>query len=82
MCVKYSMRLREILVEYPVSSSWLRDIEYDFNNRDTIMVTSTGRRYRVKKVPWKVFSGWSWSNSKGKYFHRVIRGKFNVEHDN
>ena len=72
------MKLQD-LMEEPVQSSWIENLTLIRTGKDVTMVTNAGNRYRIKNVPYPLYIAWIQSDSKGKFWHRNIRGKFIVK---
>lgn len=72
------MKLRDLLAEAPVQSSWIRDIHYGRKQRLIHLTTSSGRVYTIVGVSEDLYNNWMNSESKGKFFHQYLRGKFKV----
>ena len=82
------MRLREILIERPVTSTWIVDLTFQqqpgqdkeigkYNRVGTVvMKLNNGRSYVFDDMPWSVYRNWRRSKSKGRYWHRIIKGNY------
>lgn len=73
------MRLRQIILEEPVISSWISDLTLQNNRTDVTMALGNGRRYRVRSVGPQLYSAWVAASSKGRFWHDRIRGVYTVE---
>ena len=61
-----------------VVSSNLEIVEYNNKTKELkIKFLNSPDVYYFKNVPGKIYAGMMWSNSKGKYFHKYIKNKFN-----
>lgn len=70
------MRMREILTEEFVISSWIEDLTYDDPN--VIMTLGSGRAYIIDDVDFDLYEDWINALSKGKFWHEYIRGEYLV----
>ncbi|RYZ02676.1 MAG: KTSC domain-containing protein [Myxococcales bacterium] len=66
--------LREV-----VSSSTLRSIGYDSRTRTLEVEFATGSVYRYLPVPGEVWTALRRAESKGRYFQRFVRDRFEAE---
>lgn len=77
------MRYREFLIERRVKSSWIADLTIVDDNDVIMTLKSKGRSgarsYLIANVPLLVSKGWLKAPSKGKYWHKRIRGNFFVD---
>ena len=60
----------------PVKSSNIKSIGYDIVTKTLEIEFTTGGVYRYNEVPEEVYNKMSISESKGKFFHTVIKNKF------
>lgn len=70
------MRIQEILTEEPVDSSWIADIELEYQEDGTyvvIMTTHQGREYELYGVDKKTYNQWLASGSKGEFWWDQIK---------
>lgn len=65
------------LYEHRVKSSWIMDLSYEDNG--VVMTLLNDRSYFINNVPTLVFKQWIKAPSKGKYWHRRIRGNYWVD---
>lgn len=72
------MKLRELLAEAPVQSSWITDMHYGRKQRLIHITLSSGRVYTIVGASEDLYRNWMNSESKGKFFHQYLRGKFKV----
>lgn len=75
------MKLNEIILkEESVLSSWISDLFLvSGSNGDITIVLGNGRRYSVKNVGNQIYQQWLKSPSKGQFWHKNIKDKYNVE---
>jgi hypothetical protein len=76
------MRLTELFIalnEKPVESTWITDISYNRPNRVLTMRLSNGTRYSIPGISRGMFEKWANASSKGQFFHRFIKGRYNVK---
>lgn len=60
-----------------VVSSNLEEVEYNNKTKELkIKFKNSPNIYIFKNVPGKIYAGMMWSNSKGKYFHKNIKNKY------
>lgn len=69
------MRIRE-LNEMEVFSSWIEILTYD--NGSVIMQLLNGNEYEIDRVSMGLYSRWVSAPSKGKFWHRNLRGRYHV----
>lgn len=80
------------LTEKIVDSSWIADVTYikpkrsDDEKRsrapkksDVKILVRDGRSYTVKGVPYMLYRNWQKAESKGQFWHRFIKDKYQVE---
>lgn len=72
------MKIREILKEVKVQSSWISNLIYNRPNRRLTWRLSNGREYSVENISRTMFDRWKAANSKGKFFHLYIKGNYKV----
>ena len=72
------MKITEFLIERAVVSSWIVDLRYARKQRIVTMTLSNGRAYTIVGVSRYLVDRWVASQSKGKFFHQNIRGKFRI----
>lgn len=60
-----------------VSSSNIDKIGYDIASKTLVIDFLSGGRYSYKNVPKMIFDNMLKSQSKGKYFYKNIREKYN-----
>lgn len=72
------MRLRQIITEAPVMSSWIADLTLMRNGRDVTMALGDGKRYRVNGVGAAVYQQWMQAQSKGSFWHDQIKNRYRV----
>ena len=63
----------------PVQSDMLRAAGYDRRSRILQVIFRTGETYRYKQVPLLKYAGLMSADSKGKYMHRHIIGRYPYE---
>jgi len=69
--------IRETPVLQPVESSALKAVGYDSATQIlTVIFKKSGARYDYKQVPQKVFKNLMTAPSKGSYFMKNIKGKY------
>jgi len=74
------MRFNEIeLVEDPVESSWIEDLEYSEAQDGVLMTLNNGRQYLVQDMSEDDFTFWFEAESKGQHWHAYIRDMHNVD---
>ena len=62
-------------IETPESSN-VKRFKYDAGKRELVIEFGSGGVYRYSEVPFEVFDGMKDAESKGRFFHRVIRGVY------
>ncbi len=62
-----------------LKSSFIQALEYDRETRTAIVQFKRGAIYRYAQVPPVTFTRWLKAPSKGRYFHRNIRNRFNYK---
>ena len=72
------MRLRELITEDPVASSWITDITPVQRTNDLVMALANGRRYRISGAA-RLFTAWKNSASKGEFWHQQVRNRYAVK---
>lgn len=72
------MKLRQIITEAPVLSSWIADLTLMNNGRDVVMALGDGKRYRVNTVGPAVYQQWMQAQSKGRFWHERIKQNYAV----
>lgn len=72
------MRIKEIITEDPVASSWISDLTLQNNGRDVTMALNNGRRYRVRNLGPQVYNQWLAAPSKGRFWHDQIKNRYVV----
>lgn len=73
------MKLFELLMEKRVKSSWIHSLEFDEDNNVVLMTLNTGSEYEVANIPALLYKQWIRARSKGKFWHKRIRGRFYAE---
>jgi hypothetical protein len=69
----------EEIDEAPVISSWISDLTLVKGASGNVtMALGNGNRYSVKSVGGQLFNAWLQSPSKGKFWHKNIKNKFQV----
>jgi hypothetical protein len=71
-----TLTYNEFLLEKPVISSWIADLEYDDDLEAVIMTTLGGGEYTITDVPYEEFEYWVEAESKGKHWWSDIKGIF------
>lgn len=61
------------------NDSWIRHVEYSPLNK-TMMVTTQKDNFECQGVPLEVYEEFKSAPSKGSYFNRNIKGKYNHEY--
>ena len=74
------MRIREILKEVRVQSSWISNLTYNRANKVITWRLNNGRLYSIPNISRRMFDRWKAAASKGQFFHRNIKGKYIVNH--
>lgn len=72
------MRIKELLYEKPVQSSWITDLIYNRPNKTLTMRLSNGKSYSVSRISRTTFEQWTQSSSKGRYFQNNIRNAYQI----
>lgn len=72
------MRAAQLITEGRVRSSWIARIDYEDDENLVVLSLKSGAQYEVDNVPAIVFRAWLRAPSKGKFWHKRIRGKFAV----
>lgn len=70
------MKIKEILTEKPVDSSWIADIELEYQDDGTyivIMTTLNGREYELPGIDKKTYQEWISAGSKGSFWWDRIK---------
>lgn len=60
-------------------SSCIKDVRYTGFNRKLTITFNNGSKYDYFRVPLEVYQGFGPAQSKGEYFHNMVRGKFNYK---
>jgi hypothetical protein len=68
----------DILNEVQVQSSWIEDIELDYDDGDVIMTLLSGRAYRIENFPEDLYELWIEADSPGKFWHNYVAGMYNT----
>lgn len=74
----------KLLLETPVLSSWIEDIEYNEEEGYIELTLLNGNEYHVigkgrnagKPVPEKLYQRWIRAPSKGRFWHKNIKNKY------
>jgi lysyl-tRNA synthetase class 2 len=64
---------------HEVDSSLIKTVEYDDITEDLTITFHDGDVYRFRDVPGKVYNGLMSAKSKGNYYHRRIKDKYEGE---
>ncbi len=73
------MRAVEFLFEARVKSSWIADIHYTpYPQRILTLTLKNGRKYKIPNVSNATYQQFLTNPSKGKYWHKFIKGKYLV----
>lgn len=67
------MKLKELLCEQPVLSSWISELNYDPEEQMVILVLKGGKSYEFPGIPQKLYNKWLKAPSKGKFYWRKIK---------
>lgn len=67
-----------ILNEVAVQSSWIEDIDLDYDDGDVIMTLLSGRTYRIADFPEDLYELWIEAESPGKFWHNYVAGMYNT----
>lgn len=59
-----------------VESSNINKIKFDLNSQNLSINFKPNNTYEYKSVPYWIWEGFIGSESKGKYFHTFIKGKY------
>lgn len=78
------IELRELLslqnesgeVEFPVESSAVHSLKYNFDTRECTAVFNDGSDYYWPDIPPNLFLDWLNAPSKGRYFNEHVRGQW------
>lgn len=70
------MRLRQIIAEAPVLSSWIADLTLMNNGRDVVMALGDGKRYRINTVGPNLYAQWMQAPSKGRFWHDRVKQNY------
>lgn len=70
------MRLRQIINEAPVMSSWIADLTLMNNSRDVVMALGDGKRYRINALGPSVYQQWIQAPSKGRFWHERVKQNY------
>ena len=62
-----------ILLEYPVGSSWIKDLDFDEDSGIVTMELLNGAAYRFGGIDFATFNKWLSASSKGKFWHRAVK---------
>lgn len=74
----FEMKVSEVLKETAVESSWISGITYNRPNKILTMRLGNGRTYTIPGVTRSVFDKWIRAESKGEFFHTMIKDKYTV----
>lgn len=72
------MRIREVLKEVKVQSSWISNLTYNRPNSVITWRLNNGREYTIPNISRRMFDRWKSAQSKGQFFHRYIKGTYKV----
>jgi KTSC domain len=72
------MKIREILREVAVQSSWISDLTHHRDIKQLTIRLNNGRAYVITNIPRSVYENWKNAPSKGRFYHRNVRGKYFV----
>ena len=72
------MKIREIISEKVVSSTWISDVSNNRRMRVVTMTLSDGKVYAIQGMSRRQFDNWHNTASKGKFFHQKVKGKYNI----
>lgn len=75
----FSIVETDILNEVQVQSSWIEDIELDYDDGDVIMTLLSGRAYRIENFPEELYELWIEADSPGKFWHSYVAGMYNTK---
>lgn len=67
-----------ILNEVAVQSSWIEDVDLDYDEGDVIMTLLSGRAYRIENFPEDLYELWIEADSPGKFWHNYVAGMYNT----
>jgi hypothetical protein len=76
------MRAEELLNEKQVESAWITDLIYSRPTKKLTMKLSDGKNYSIPGVSRTFFERWLKSNSKGQFFHKFVKGAYQVNRTN
>jgi len=62
--------------EQEIDSSWIKKINYNNNKKELEVTTNSDFEYIYMDVPIRIFQDFLAAESAGRYFNRVIKGKF------
>jgi len=62
--------------EQEVDSSWIKKINYNNNKKELEITTNSDFEYVYVDVPVRIFQDFSAADSAGRYFNKMIKGKF------
>lgn len=62
-----------------VESSNINKISFDLSTQDLIINFKPNNTYKYKNIPYYIWEGLIESESKGKFFHKFIKEKFEYE---
>jgi hypothetical protein len=60
-------------------NSWIRQVTYNKSTKQ-MLITTEKSSYECQGVPLEIFEEFASAPSKGSYFNRNIKGKFNHEY--
>lgn len=72
------MKIKEILFEKAVESSWIVSLTHNRPNKRLTMSLSSGKVYSILNITRTTFEKWTRCESKGKYFHTFIKNRFPI----
>jgi alkylated DNA repair dioxygenase AlkB len=72
------MKINELLNEKAVSSTWVSDVTNHRSKKIVRMTLSDGKVYLIHGMSRRQFDHWHNSASKGKFFHKNVKGRYNI----
>jgi hypothetical protein len=78
------MLLSELLCEKAVDSSWLVDISYNRKKKIAKMITTyKGKQttYYLLGISRREFDKWHIAPSQGKFFHKFVKGFYDIKRE-
>ena len=69
---------RDIISEKDIKSSWISAASNNRKTKTVLWKLNDGKVYQIKGITRNMFDKWHNSNSKGKFFHRYIKDRYDI----